>query len=577
MDNPELTPPQKDEPPKVPPQTGFLPKGTAAGELGVWLTGMMLVAGVAMIVLLLAFIVWNGLAFFWPARVAELKLEDDSQLFRNQNFLAGEIVEKRVKPLTTADSNKSQRELTEIRIFMGNKEVYGESFLWLDSDSIERREYPAELMFAERAEKAPAIFYPVSLTLENGEVVKAGTGEFTEELQSIIREGEDRRGQIEKLRRNELARIEARLSSAMEKKDLLSSQPGDLDIAGLAELQKEIDAALEEREQLRKELAELIREQREIATLNARLASGEELSFPATDINYCYYPNQLDVFDKLNVALHRARVFVFEDPRESGLAGGIFPAIFGTFIMTIIMSAAVMPFGVVAAIYLREYAKQGLLVKSVRICVNNLAGVPSIVFGIFGLAFFVYFVGGGIDSFFFSEKHAQGNPTFGTGGVLWASLTLALLTLPVVIVATEEALSAVPLGTREAALACGASKWQVIRRVVLPGAAPGILTGLILAMARGAGEVAPLMLTGVVKSANKLAVDGEWPFLHLERKFMHMGFHIFDLGFQSPDSEAAKPIVFATTFLLILLVVVLNLGAIYIRSRLRRKYSIGTF
>ena len=266
-----------------------------------------------------------------------------------------------------------------------------------------------------------------------------------------------------------------------------------------------------------------------------------------------------------------------ENPREANMEGGIFPAIFGTFVMTVLMSMAVMPFGVVAAIYLREYAKQGLMVRSVRIAVNNLAGVPSIVFGVFGLGFFVYLVGGSIDNLFYKDRLLDNTPTFGTGGVLWASLTLALMTVPVVVVATEEALASVPRGVREAALACGASKWQAIQKVVLPASGPGILTGLILAMARGAGEVAPLMLVGVVKLAPDLPLDTVAPFLHLERKFMHLGFHIYDLGFQSPDSEAAKPMVFATTFLLILLVVVMNLFAIVIRNHLRKKYTTSVF
>jgi len=235
----------------------------------------------------------------------------------------------------------------------------------------------------------------------------------------------------------------------------------------------------------------------------------------------------------------------------------------------------VTPFGVLAALYLGEYAKQGLIVRTVRIAVNNLAGVPSIVFGVFGLGFFVYLVGGTIDQLFFSR--ALPTPTFGTGGIVWAALTLALMTVPVVIVATEEALAAVPRGTREGSLACGASKWQTIQRVVLPAAAPGILTGLILAMARGAGEVAPLMLVGVVKLAPTLPVDGLGPFVHLDRKFMHLGFHIYDLGFQSPDADASQPMVFATTLLLIMLIVLLNIGAIWVRDRLRKKYAMGAF
>jgi ABC-type phosphate transport system permease subunit len=179
------------------------------------------------------------------------------------------------------------------------------------------------------------------------------------------------------------------------------------------------------------------------------------------------------------------------------------------------------------------------------------------------------------------------NPTFGKGGVLWASLTLALLTLPVVIVATEEALAAVPNSMREGSYGCGASKWQTIRNIVLPHALPGIMTGMILAMARGAGEVAPLMLVGAVKFAPELPLQmSDWsgsigPLLtgplHADRSFMHLGFHIYDLGFQSQDSEAAKPMVFTTTLLLILIIATLNIGAIWLRTKLRRRFQAGQF
>jgi phosphate transport system permease protein len=265
--------------------------------------------------------------------------------------------------------------------------------------------------------------------------------------------------------------------------------------------------------------------------------------------------------------------FLADNPRESNTEGGIFPAIFGTVMMVFIMSFAVTPLGVLAALYMREYARQGPLVRVVRIAVNNLAGVPSIVFGVFGLGFFCYFVGGTIDQLFFPERLPS--PTFGGGGILWAAMTLALLTVPVVIVATEEALAAVPNGVREASLACGATKFQTIWRVVLPSAIPGILTGTILAMARGAGEVAPLMITGVVKLAPELPLDHMAPFLHLERKFMHLGFHIYDVGFQSPNVEASKAMVFMTTVLLLALVVCLNLSAMTIRGRLRQRLKVS--
>ena len=243
--------------------------------------------------------------------------------------------------------------------------------------------------------------------------------------------------------------------------------------------------------------------------------------------------------------------------------------------MTLMMVVAVAPFGIITALYLREYAKQGRLVSFVRISVNNLAGVPSIVYGVFGLGFFAYVLGGSIDQLFYPERLP--NPTFGTGGLLWASLTLALLTVPVVIVATEEALSAVPRSMREGSLACGASKWQTIKYIVLPRALPGIMTGIILAMARGAGEVAPLMLVGVVKLAPELPIDGFFPFVHLERSFMHLGFHIYDVGFQSRNAEAGKPMVFVTTMLLIGLIFAMNITAIVVRNRLKRKFQGSQF
>jgi phosphate transport system permease protein len=283
----------------------------------------------------------------------------------------------------------------------------------------------------------------------------------------------------------------------------------------------------------------------------------------------------MGVFGKTGVYLGRVWEFVSDEPRESNTEGGVFPAIFGTVMLVFIMTLAVVPFGVLAALYLREYARQGPLVRMVRIAVNNLAGVPSIVFGVFGLGFFVYFIGGGIDRIFHPE--ALPSPTYGTGGILWASLTLALLTVPVVIVATEEGLAAVPRDYRNGSLALGANKFETTWRIVIPNALPGILTGVILAMARAAGEVAPLMITGVVKLAPTLPVDGTFPFLHFERKFMHLGFHIFDVGFQSPNVEAARPMVFTTTFLLIVIVVALNLVAITVRNRLRRRLRSSTF
>src|SRR5207249_3994653 len=334
-------------------------------------------------------------------------------------------------------------------------------------------------------------------------------------------------------------------------------------------LQREM-AALQDRYKTEEaRLAELRGRQTSSVVVSAD--DGKEKELPLIQILHVDAPNAMSLPAKVVRYLARVVEFVSSDPRESNTEGGVFPAIFGTVMMVLIMSVMVAPLGVLAAFYLREYARQGTFVSAVRIAVNNLAGVPSIVFGVFGVGFFIYFVGGTIDRLFFSE--ALPSPTFGTGGILWASLTLALLTVPVVIVTTEEGLAAVPRDYREASLGLGATKFETIWGVVLPSAVPAILTGLILAMARAAGEVAPLMLTGVVKLAPTLPVDWQWPFFHLDRKFMHLGFHIYDVGFQSPNVEAAKPMVYITTLVLILVVVLLNLVAISLRTRLRKKYA----
>jgi phosphate transport system permease protein len=334
-------------------------------------------------------------------------------------------------------------------------------------------------------------------------------------------------------------------------------------------LQQELAQSQEKHKAHEADLAQL--RGRQTASVVIAATGDKEKDLPLGQIVRIYRPNTMSLTTKTGFYFSKVWEFVSDDPRESNTEGGVFPAIFGTVMMVVIMSLVVTPLGVVAAFFLREYAKQGPFVSAVRIAVNNLAGVPSIVFGVFGVGFFIYFVGGSIDRFFFSE--VLPTPTYGTGGILWASLTLALLTVPVVIVATEEGLAAISGVTREASLALGATKFETTWRVVLPAVMPSILTGLILAMARAAGEVAPLMITGVVKLAPSLPVDGYFPFLHLERKFMHLGFHIYDVGFQSPNVDAARPMVFTTALLLLLVVLFLNLTAIVIRNRLRKKFA----
>jgi phosphate transport system permease protein len=317
----------------------------------------------------------------------------------------------------------------------------------------------------------------------------------------------------------------------------------------------------------------------ELRALYAKLNQGQllietaeklQIRIKVSDVLHTWQPNPMTGLEKSGLYLSNLWRFLSENPREANTEGGVFPAIFGTILMVLLMSLIVTPFGVIAAVYLREYAKQGPLVRIIRVAVNNLAGVPSIVYGVFGLGFFVYFLGGNIDQLFYPE--ALPAPTFGTPGLMWASLTLALLTVPVVIVSTEEGLTRIPRSLREGSMALGATQAETLFKVILPMASPAILTGVILAVARAAGEVAPLMLVGVVKLAPTLPLDASFPYLHLDRKFMHLGFHIYDVGFQSPNVEAARPLVYATALLLVTLIVALNLTAITLRGRLERLY-----
>jgi phosphate transport system permease protein len=427
----------------------------------------------------------------------------------------------------------------------------------------------------ERREYGPLLAAPWQL--RQGEAVAAqGAADVARALPELLRQAKKDRAALEEIEKDEIGAINYRIEQArLEARRLeLRQGPGRDFSRERAEIERRVAGQQALYEQKQREL-EALRARASGTRVVFLTVSGEQKELGALDIYRAYPANLLATPGRLRVYLGRVWEFLRDDPRESNTEGGIFPAIFGTVMMVILMSLMAVPFGVLAALYLREYARQGPLVRIVRIAVNNLAGVPSIVFGVFGLGFFVYLVGGSIDRLFYPE--ALPTPTFGTGGILWASLTLALLTVPVVIVAAEEALAAVPRSMREASLAAGATKWQTIQRIVLPAAAPGILTGLILAMARGAGEVAPLMITGVVKLAPELPLDSFFPFFHLERKFMHLGFHIYDVGFQSPNVEAAKPMVYTTTIFLLLIVLLLNLTAIVVRNRLRRKYQTSAF
>jgi phosphate transport system permease protein len=536
----QLDPPPASEPPPA-------RRRARSGEPWVWLCGAGLAVGVAMTLGLLGLIVFKGTERFWPRQIELVEYREGGEKRQIAGIVVGENPE-------------------EIQLFRGNKDLEGDAFRFLRREQVGESSHPPEVFLAERLEWGNAIGVPVALVLADRTRIDAAAEDFQARLDEHIDEAGERRDVIEAIEKTRIGKVNRAIEQLQ-----LDMRAGRIDAEAGASRQAGLQA---EYEALAAEARGLRQQQLEVGFIY-RISDGRENQQPVSTLVHIAYPNQMGFFSKAGEAIRRVWAFLSEDPREANTEGGVFPAIFGTAIMTVVMSLMVTPFGVIAAIYLREYARQGMLVRIVRIAVNNLAGVPSIVFGVFGLAFFVYFVGARLDLWLFHDRLPT--PTYGTGGIFWASLTLALLTLPVVVVATEEALAAVPRGVREAALACGASKWQMIQRVVLPASVPGILTGVILAMARGAGEVAPLMLVGVVKLAPTLAVDTVAPFIHPERKFMHLGFHIFDLGFQSPDSEAARPMVFATTLLLIVLVVAMNLTAILLRNRIRKRTTTNAF
>ena len=528
-----------------------------AGDAYVWLSGLALMITLVMIGGLLWLIASKGLSSLWPADVGRYELRDGSAYL-------GQLCDRERTRGVGGVSGRDYR----VKLKIGNRDVYGLDFRWVDESKIAEVSYPEDAVILERREWGNYHGFVREIRVDGETVPASDPGAFSL-LSRLVDDANDVYADILSIEKGEMGDINHGLEKQRLRLRGLAMKGAD-DPERTAEIGRRIEEyeaayAVSERRlsQLYEELGG-----NEVVMVSA---GGEEKTVPLGNVVRAFRPNSMSMADKTGFYLARFWGFVTEDPREANTEGGIFPAIFGTILMVMIMSVVVMPFGVVAALYLREYARQGTLVRVVRICVNNLAGVPSIVFGVFGVGFFLYGVGGIIDAAFFRE--ALPSPTFGTGGILWASLTLALLTVPVVIVATEEGLAAVPRNIREGSLALGATKFETTWKVVIPSALPAILTGLILAIARATGEVAPLMITGVVKLAPDLPVDGRFPFLHLERKFMHLGFHIYDLGFQSPNAEAAKPMVFTTAFLLILIVVALNMMAIVIRNRLRKKYA----
>lgn len=537
------------------------------GEPWIWMTAGAVALSLVSVYAVLWMTAAQGLGHWWPKPLVETTLtEADGAVKR----LIGELRDKEEISLHRLRESgydiKSDDQFTSRYLFkQGNRDVYGVDFRWIPAPLLGEFKYPEDVISIERHEWG-SFFGHLKAVKENGQVVAEGKAAWPE-LEKRLARSNELFDEILSIEKHDIGKVNYNLERLRLKQRKLELQ-GGLTEATQAEIDQERQIHETEFARLQARLDGL-RAQNARDSLTAEIQDGQLIEIPFGKIADVIKPNDMSVVQKISHYLQKLYEFIVDDPREANTEGGIFPAIFGTVMMVLLMSAMVTPLGIMAAVYMREYAKQGPLIQIIRISVNNLAGVPSIVYGVFGLGFFVYFLGGNIDALFFPE--ASPAPVFGSPGLLWSSLTLALLTLPVVIVSTEEGLSRVPRSIREGSLALGATKAETLWRTVLPMASPAMMTGLILAVARAAGEVAPLMLVGVVKLAPSLPLDENFPFLHLERKFMHLGFHIYDVGFQSPNVEAARPLVYATALLLVIIIVVLNLFAIRLRNRLRER------
>lgn len=548
-----------------------------SGDPWVWLNAGAVAICIIMVTGLLGLIAIRGLGHFWPANVMQATYVEKEKAVK----IIGELVQSELIPVEQLNGVKipvaeGVKEVRRDLFKIGNRDQSGADFIWLLDDFIKQKTYPDMLFTAERREWGNFYGYLRAIK-EGGKQVRQVEGyEKTADYLAIwdifqqrIERAQDIYSQIKEVEKDRIGAINYELERLRLKERALQLD-GVTAAKDYNEIEDRRKALNDEYQGLQDKLIDLYTKFNRDSIL-AEISDGRVVELKISAIVRAFLPNNMGYGEKIVHYFEKIGEFIGDEPREANTEGGIFPAIFGTVLMVLIMSLIVTPFGVVAAIYLREYAKQGFITRLIRIAVNNLAGVPSIVYGVFGLGFFVYFLGGNIDDAFFPE--AKPAPTFGTPGLMWASITLALLTVPVVIVATEEGLTRIPRAIREGSLALGATQFETLMKIVIPMASPAIMTGIILAIARAAGEVAPLMLVGVVKLAPSLPLDGNYPFLHLDQKFMHLGFHIYDVGFQSPNVEAARPLVYATALLLVMVIALLNLSAISIRNHLREKYK----
>ena len=546
-------------------------KGAADGVLYLWLmAGMTALCAIGVLGMLLLLFRGSG-PYFWPADLLTFSVVEEPG--EEASLLLGSLRGSEWIPADRLRANGEEVPegvdgIERLYIKIGNRELNGLDFTQVLASNLSRApQRNPEVAAIERRHWGD--FYGVVREIrKDGQVVASGD-QVWDRLAGLLAEVQASHSRARDFERGKMADLNRRIDSTRVRLNRLKRDRESADGPAIAALLRDLDE-IEDLYREAEAVLQLARTEAERYSLRVYDAyNEEEHAIQMAEVVRIYRPNSLGIVGKLSIFMQRLFEFLTAEPREANTEGGVFPAIFGTISMVLVMTLLVTPFGVLAAFYLYEYRRQGLFVRIIRICINNLAGVPSIVFGIFGLGFFVYGLGGSIDSLFFSDSLP--NPTLGTPGLFWASLTLALLTLPVVVVATEEGLARVPSSLRQGALALGATKLEMLTRVVFPMALPGVLTGVILAIARAAGEVAPLMLVGAVKFAPDLPIDGHFPYIHLEQKFMHLGLHIYDAGFQSPNAEAALPLVYASSLLLVGVILVLNLGAMWLRHRYREQ------
>lgn len=539
-----------------------------SGSPWIWLTAGSVAVSLLALLGIMLLLAGQGMRYFWPSPVYQFELNQSAagpvtmigELYQQQSIPRRQLLESGIA-LPPGNAQSFERYLIKV----GNRESEGQDFRTLLAGDIVRQSTPRDLLVLERNNNGTAYGYLAGM-LEDGQPLTGRN--LSQALLQRLPQIAALSRQAHDIQFRDMARINQRFDTLRLREKSLQRED-KLDARAQASINAE-RLELQRQYRLLSDRLEGLNRDRHRDALLLRDMHGQTHTIALSQVRDAWYPNAMNTTQKLVHWGEQVKKFLSDSPREANTEGGVFPAIFGTVLMVILMSIVVMPFGVIAAAYLHEYAGNNLLTRLIRIAVVNLAGVPSIVYGVFGLGFFVYMIGGTLDQLFYPESLP--NPTFGTPGVLWAALTLALLTLPVVIVATEEGLSRIPASLRQGSLALGASRAETLWRIVLPMAAPAMMTGLILAVARAAGETAPLMLVGVVKSVPVLPVDDIFPYLHLERKFMHLSFQIYDMAFQSPSVEAARPLVFATAFLLVAIVVGLNLAAMGIRHSLRERY-----